>query len=129
MRRAQKADARVEAGHRAADWATEYLDAIIAVKAVDGVDGAIAHIASYGSQHTDCIVTDDTATAERFLREVDQRHRAAQRLDPVRRRRRVRHGRARSASPPASCTRAGPSASSSSRRFKYVVRGNGQIRP
>ena len=38
------------------DWSTEYLDAIIAVKTVDGVDGAIAHIQKYGSQHTDCIV-------------------------------------------------------------------------
>jgi glutamate-5-semialdehyde dehydrogenase len=53
------------------DWSTEYLDAIIAVKIVDGVDGAIAHIACYGSNHTDSIVTDDAATAERFLDEVD----------------------------------------------------------
>ena len=53
------------------DWSTEYLDAIIAVKIVDGVDGAIAHIARYGSNHTDSIVTDDAATAERFLDEVD----------------------------------------------------------
>ena len=41
------------------DWATEYLDAIIAVKVVDGVDAAIAHIERYGSHHTDAIVTDD----------------------------------------------------------------------
>ncbi len=53
------------------DWYTEYLDAIIAVRVVDGVDEAIAHIARYGSAHTDAIVTQDTATAERFLREVD----------------------------------------------------------
>jgi glutamate-5-semialdehyde dehydrogenase len=53
------------------DWGTEYLDAIIAAKIVDGVDGAIEHIARYGSQHTDAIVTDDQAAAERFLREVD----------------------------------------------------------
>ena len=53
------------------DWHTEYLDAIIAVRVVDGVDDAIAHIARYGSAHTDAIVTQDTATAERFLREVD----------------------------------------------------------
>jgi glutamate-5-semialdehyde dehydrogenase len=53
------------------DWYTEYLDAIIAVRVVDGVDAAIAHIDTYGSQHTDCIVTDDTAAAERFLTRVD----------------------------------------------------------
>src|SRR5262249_45746258 len=53
------------------DWSTEYLDAIIAVKAVDGVDGAIAHIERYGSHHTDAIVTENLATAERFLNEVD----------------------------------------------------------
>jgi glutamate-5-semialdehyde dehydrogenase len=53
------------------DWYTEYLDAIIAVRVVDGVDSAIAHIAQYGSQHTDCIVTDDAAAAERFLTRVD----------------------------------------------------------
>ena len=53
------------------DWSTEYLDAIIAVKVVDGVQGAIDHIARYGSHHTDAIVTANAATAERFLREVD----------------------------------------------------------
>jgi glutamate-5-semialdehyde dehydrogenase len=53
------------------DWSTEYLDAIIAAKLVDGVDGAIAHIERYGSHHTDSIVTKDQAAAEKFLREVD----------------------------------------------------------
>src|SRR5450755_1718426 len=53
------------------DWYTEYLDAIIAVRVVDGVDAAIAHIHKYGSQHTDCIVTGDAETAERFLARVD----------------------------------------------------------
>ena len=55
----------------AADWDTEYLDSIIAVKTVDGVGEAIAHIAEHGSQHTDSIVTADEEAAERFLREVD----------------------------------------------------------
>ena len=53
------------------DWSTEYLDAIISMKLVDGVDGAIGHIARYGSDHTDCIVTDDDQTASRFLTRVD----------------------------------------------------------
>jgi glutamate-5-semialdehyde dehydrogenase len=54
-----------------ADWSTEYLDAIIAVRVVDGLDAAIGHIERYGSRHTDSIVTDDAAAAERFLSEVD----------------------------------------------------------
>jgi glutamate-5-semialdehyde dehydrogenase len=53
------------------DWRTEYLAPIISVAAVDGVDGAMQHIASYGSQHTDSIVTDNEATARRFIQEVD----------------------------------------------------------
>lgn len=53
------------------DWRTEYLDAIISAKVVDGLDGAIDHIETFGSHHTDCIVTEDDAIAERFLNEVD----------------------------------------------------------
>ena len=53
------------------DWATEYLDAIIAVKVVDDLSAAMAHIERYGSHHTDAIITDDREAAERFLREVD----------------------------------------------------------
>jgi glutamate-5-semialdehyde dehydrogenase len=69
-----KATQAVDKGVKAAtkeDWSTEYLDAIIAVKVVDGVAGAIEHIERYGSHHTDAIVTDDRAAAEKFLREVD----------------------------------------------------------
>ncbi|MFP4270549.1 MAG: glutamate-5-semialdehyde dehydrogenase [Alphaproteobacteria bacterium] len=55
----------------AADWSSEYLDAVLAVKVVDGLDAAIAHINAYGSHHTDAIVTADAAAAERFLGEVD----------------------------------------------------------
>ncbi len=54
-----------------ADWRTEYLDAILAVKVVDGLDAAIAHVERYGSRHTDCIVAEDAAAAAQFLREVD----------------------------------------------------------
>ncbi len=55
----------------AQDWRTEYLAPIISVAAVDGVDGAIRHIATFGSQHTEAIVTANAATAEKFLAEVD----------------------------------------------------------
>ena len=54
-----------------ADWTTEYLEPVISARIVDGVDGAIAHINHHGSHHTDSIVTEDQATAERFLNEVD----------------------------------------------------------
>jgi glutamate-5-semialdehyde dehydrogenase len=69
-RDAQQADIRVRPAAEE-DWSTEYLDAIVSIRLVDGVDGAIAHIARYGSQHTDAIVTGNRATAERFLKEVD----------------------------------------------------------
>jgi glutamate-5-semialdehyde dehydrogenase len=64
------ADARVKPASEE-DWHTEYLDAIIAMKVVDGLDEAIEHIAHYGSHHTDAIVTDDAAAAENFLSRVD----------------------------------------------------------
>ena len=67
---AMAADPRVTAaGHE--DWTTEYLDAIISVKLVDGLDSAIDHIETCGSHHTDCILTEDAAAAARFLAEVD----------------------------------------------------------
>jgi glutamate-5-semialdehyde dehydrogenase len=66
----READARVKPASDE-DWSTEYLDAIIAAKVVDGVDGAIAHIHEHGSHHTDAIVTEDNAVADRFLNEVD----------------------------------------------------------
>jgi glutamate-5-semialdehyde dehydrogenase len=66
----QAADPRVKPASEE-DWTTEYLDAIMAVKVVDGVDEAIAHIGRYGSHHTDAIVTAEHAAAEKFLREVD----------------------------------------------------------
>ncbi|HMK91213.1 MAG TPA: glutamate-5-semialdehyde dehydrogenase, partial [Methylocystis sp.] len=66
----QRADPRVTAASEE-DWDTEYLDAIIAARVVDGLDSALAHIAAHGSHHTDCIVTQDEAAAARFLKEVD----------------------------------------------------------
>jgi glutamate-5-semialdehyde dehydrogenase len=66
----QQVDARVKPA-REDDWSTEYLDAIIAVKVVDGLDDAIDHIARYGSQHTEAIITNDKEAAETFLARVD----------------------------------------------------------
>jgi glutamate-5-semialdehyde dehydrogenase len=67
---------RLDSSHRARvalddDWYAEYLDLILAVRVVDGLDEAIAHIERYGSNHTEAILTRDAAIAERFLREVD----------------------------------------------------------
>jgi glutamate-5-semialdehyde dehydrogenase len=67
---AQRADSRVKTATEE-DWPKEYLDAIIAVKVVDGLDEAVAHIARHGSQHTDAIVTDDKDAAASFLSRVD----------------------------------------------------------
>ena len=66
----QAVDTRVRAASEA-DWSTEYLDAIIAVRVVDGVDDAILHIARFGSGHTESIVTQDESTARVFLERVD----------------------------------------------------------
>jgi glutamate-5-semialdehyde dehydrogenase len=66
----RRVDARVKAAAEQ-DWSTEYLDAVISARVVEGLDAAIAHIDRYGSHHTDAIVTEDAARAERFLREVD----------------------------------------------------------
>jgi glutamate-5-semialdehyde dehydrogenase len=66
----QATDARVTPA-REEDWNTEYLDAIIAVRVVDGLEEAMTHISMHGSHHTDCIVTQDDAAAARFLAEVD----------------------------------------------------------
>jgi glutamate-5-semialdehyde dehydrogenase len=66
----READARVTPATDE-DWGAEYLDAIIAVRVVDSLEAAIDHIETYGSHHTDCIVTEDQAAAEKFLKEVD----------------------------------------------------------
>jgi glutamate-5-semialdehyde dehydrogenase len=64
------ADPRVKLAN-GEDWSTEYLDAVISAKVVDGIGGAIDHIERYGSHHTDAIVTEDASAAEKFLTEVD----------------------------------------------------------
>lgn len=67
---AQKVDARIQPASEE-DWGTEYLDAIISVKVVSGVNEAVSHINTYGSHHTDCIITEDMDVAESFLNQVD----------------------------------------------------------
>src|SRR5262245_14700712 len=74
VRGCERTGAMVPSGVDAAserDWATEYGDLILSVKVVDGLDGAIEHIHQYGSSHTEAIVTEDAAAADRFLDEVD----------------------------------------------------------
>ena len=68
--RARALDPRIVAAS-ADDWDTEYLDSVLSVAVVDGLDAALAHIAAHGSQHTEAIVSEDEAAVERFLTEVD----------------------------------------------------------
>ncbi len=124
---AQAADPRVVAAGDH-DWGTEYLDAIIAVKTVDGVDGAIAHIAEFSSQHTDCIITECLGTAERFLARVDSAivmlNSSTQFADGgefgMGAEIGIATGRLHAR---------GPVGLEQLTTFKYVVRGDGQIRP
>ncbi len=120
-------DARVREATET-DWHTEYLDAIISVKLVAGVRGAMEHIAKYGSQHTDSIVTADTVTAETFLREVDSAivlHNASTQFADggefgMGAEIGIATGRFHAR---------GPVGVEQLTTFKYAVRGNGQIRP
>jgi glutamate-5-semialdehyde dehydrogenase len=110
------------------DWTTEYLDAILAVRVVDGVAGAIEHINVYGSHHTDTIVTENADTAARFLAEVESaivlHNTSTQFADGAEFGMGAEIGISTGRLPPR-----GPVGAEQLTSYKYLVRGNGQIRP
>ena len=109
------------------DWRTEYLDSIISVRVVEGFDEAAAHISTYGSNHTDCIITENADSAERFLREVDSAivmvNASTQFADGgefgMGAEIGIAMGRMHAR---------GPVGAAQLTSFKYLVRGNGQVR-
>jgi glutamate-5-semialdehyde dehydrogenase len=123
----QRTDSRVKSASED-DWSTEYLDAVIAVRVVDGVDAAMDHIARYGSQHTEAIVTEDREAAKRFLARVDSAivlHNASTQFADggefgMGAEIGIATGRFHAR---------GPVGLEQLTTFKYVVHGSGQIRP
>ena len=111
-----------------ADWTTEYLDAIISVRVVDGIDQAIEHIQHYGSAHTESIVTGSDAAAEKFLRDVDSAivlHNASTQFADggefgMGAEIGIATGRVHAR---------GPVGAEQLTSYKYIVRGSGQVRP
>ena len=110
------------------DWRTEYLDAILAIRVVDGVEEAIAHIERFGSHHTDAIVTEDASVAERFLRAVDSAivlvNASTQFADGGEFGMGAEIGISTQRLPPR-----GPVGAAELTTYKYLVRGSGQVRP
>ena len=123
----QALDPRV-APAAAADWDTEYLDAILSVKVVDGVDEAIEHIARHGSHHTESIVTGDEAAAKAFLERVDSAivlHNASTQFADG-----AEFGMGAEIGISTGKLHArGPVGVEQLTSYKYVVRGSGQVRP
>jgi len=110
------------------DWSTEYLDAIVSIRVVEGIDEAIEHIANYGSGHTECIVTEESSAAERFFRDVDSaivlQNASTQFADGgefgMGAEIGIATGRVHAR---------GPVGADQLTSYKYVVRGSGQVRP
>ncbi len=110
------------------DWSTEYLDAVVSIRIVDGVDAAIEHIETYGSGHTESVVTEDQETADRFLADVDSAivlHNASTQFADggefgMGAEIGIATGRIHAR---------GPVGAEQLTSYKYVVRGDGQIRP
>jgi len=110
------------------DWSTEYLDAIVSIRVVDGIEQAIEHIRRYGSGHTESIVTGDTESAEQFFREVDSAivlHNASTQFADggefgMGAEIGIATGRIHAR---------GPVGADQLTSYKYVVRGSGQVRP
>ncbi|MBU2089610.1 MAG: glutamate-5-semialdehyde dehydrogenase, partial [Alphaproteobacteria bacterium] len=111
-----------------ADWTTEYLDAIISVKIVNGVEGAIRHINNYGSHHTDSIITENQESAERFLAGIDSAivlHNASTQFADG-----GEFGMGAEIGISTGKLHArGPVGAEQLTTYKYVVRGTGQVRP
>ena len=124
---AQAVDVRVKPAEPA-DWDTEFLDAIIAVKLVEGLDDAIRHIARHGSHHTESIITDDEATARRFLERVDSAivlHNASTQFADG-----GEFGMGAEIGISTNRLHArGPVGVEQLTSFKYIVHGSGQVRP
>jgi glutamate-5-semialdehyde dehydrogenase len=123
----QAVDTRVTAATEA-DWATEFLDAVIAVKVVDGLDAAIEHIATHGSSHTEAILTEDAGHAAAFMRRLDSAillHNASTQF--------ADGGEfgfgAEIGIATGKMHARGPVGVEQLTTFKYLVEGNGQIRP
>ena len=111
-----------------ADWSTEYLAPILSVRAVDGVDAAIEHITRYGSHHTEAIITEDAATAERFMARIDSAillwNASTQFADGG------EFGMGAEIGISTGKLHArGPVGVNELTSYKYLVRGNGQVRP
>jgi glutamate-5-semialdehyde dehydrogenase len=123
----QASDGRVHAAADS-DWGKEFLDAIVAIRVIDGLDEALAHIRRFGSQHTDAIITDDAAAAERFLAELDSAivvHNASTQFADG-----GEFGMGAEIGIATGKIHArGPVGAAELTSYKYQVRGTGQIRP